>query len=248
MVTTLRCRSELRSEQYVIRVCLALALHASASPLVQAQVSEAMCGPVTNAYGPFDYRADHYRPAPEDREPHSAKLRLVESAHFPSTVEMLLGGSRVGANTLWGDMDYTLRAFPNHHRALASVLRWASSTERLVKEAPPRPVECYFERAVRFKPDDNVARLLYARFLLNAKRREEAIYHIELVAKSAGDSAITHFNVGMLFADAEKYDEALAHAHRAIELGSTRPELAKRLQTAGRWRESTPKPASSNTP
>ena len=57
-----------------------------------------------NAFGPFDYRT-----ATKD------KLKLVESYHFTPKVESLIGGQ---SGTLGADIDYTLRAFPNHPRAL----------------------------------------------------------------------------------------------------------------------------------
>lgn len=71
------------------------------------------CGSLQNAFGPFDYR---------DPEARGEPLRLVESAHFTPSVESLVKGN---SGTVAGDLDYTLRAFPNHHRALYSVAQYA---------------------------------------------------------------------------------------------------------------------------
>lgn len=70
------------------------------------------CGSLENAYGPFDYTN------PDDFK---NKLPLVEIAHFTPKVEGLMGGK---SGYLWGDLDYTLRAFPNHHRALYAFVRY----------------------------------------------------------------------------------------------------------------------------
>lgn len=201
------------------------------------QVSPAMCGPLDNAFGPFDYRSDHYQPSPGDLQSHKEKLRLVESVHFPPNVEMLLGGSARGAGTLWGDLDYVLRAFPNHHRALAASLKWWERNKISMPTGMDRPIECVFERAVRFRPEDTVSRLLYATFLLRNDRRAEAMSHIDAAKGFAGESAFAHYNVGMVYADAGAFDQALEQAHRAKALGLPHTGLADRLKAAGRWQE-----------
>ena len=67
------------------------------------------CGPLANAFGPFDYRTEK-----------GNSLYLVESAHFTPAVEAVIAGN---TTYIGGDLDYTLRAFPNHHRALMSMIR-----------------------------------------------------------------------------------------------------------------------------
>ena len=82
----------------------------SLTAIAQAQVLEE-CGVLENAYGPFDYRT-------AERE---AKV-LVEERHFPAVVETLTAGS---TGSLAADIDYTLRVFPNHPRALMAMTRLA---------------------------------------------------------------------------------------------------------------------------
>ena len=74
-----------------------------------AQALDASCGSLENAYGPYDYRTDR-----------GNRLYLVESAHFTPVVESLISGL---SGPLGAELDYTLRAFPNHHRALISDAR-----------------------------------------------------------------------------------------------------------------------------
>jgi tetratricopeptide (TPR) repeat protein len=192
-----------------------------------AQVTAAVCGDLRNGYGPYDYRSAH-----------ESQRTLVERPHFSPNVEALLRGN---SGSLGGEIDYTLRAFPNHPRALNAVMRYGEK----MKSPQPRdlrfPVECYFERALRFRPDDHIVRMLFAQFLQRNKRGSEAAAQLALVAEKAGDNAFTHYNLGLLYLDLERPDEALAHAHEAYARGFERPELRQRLQSAGKWSDPPPR-------
>lgn len=206
-----------------------------ATPAVSwAQVSANMCGDFAGAQ--WDYRTATQKQHDE-----------VEGAHFVPKVEQLIDGNR---GYLGGDLAYTLRASPNHHRALVSITRWS---ERLNKSTQlphmPLPVECYFERGIRYRPDDHVVRLLYAQFLINQARPAEAAKQLEQVALVAGDNGFTLYNIGLVYSDMKDYAQALAYAHKALALGFERPELRKRLEAAGRWTEpvaSSAEPAASS--
>ncbi|MEL7448527.1 MAG: hypothetical protein AAFN78_04915, partial [Pseudomonadota bacterium] len=103
------------------RICHALYVALIAAGLLaSAQAGAARpkedCGPLQNAYGPFDYtNPDHV----------AKKLDRVERAHFDKGVENLKGHltNAGGKAQLKGDIAYTLRAFPNHHRALYAMIR-----------------------------------------------------------------------------------------------------------------------------
>lgn len=188
-----------------------------------AQLGPANCGPIENSFGPFDYRTVR-----------GTQLQLVEGAHFTSSVEMLVKGK---SGYLGGDLDYTLRAFPNHHRALISMMRYGERLKVAKVPSAKYEVECYFVRAVTFQPDDAVARMLFAQFLLNAKRRDEALKQLAAAQPLAKDNPFTHNNLGLMYLAAEQYDEALKHAHTAMALGFPRTELKEQLQTKGQWKE-----------
>ena len=190
-----------------------------------AQVSASACGELRNPrrFGPIDYRS-----ATE------FERNLVEGPHFSPNIEALLRGN---SGPLGSELDYTLHAFPNHPRALISVMRYGEKMKSPQPSDLPRPIECYFERAVRFRPDDHIARMLFAQFLTRNKRDAEAVYQLALVADKAGDNAFTHYNLGLLYLDLQRYDEALAHAQRAYAQGFGRPDLRERLQSLGKWSE-----------
>ena len=212
-------------------------LAATACANAVAQVSAAGCGELGNAFGPFDYRPD--RDKSNTSMPHHERLKLVEETgrHFSPRIEALVGPE---SGPIGMELDYTLRVFPNHHRALVAVMRYGEKMNSPQPATLPRPVECYFERAVRFQPDDTTARLLYASFLIRGKRKPEALAQIELARFHAGDNAFTHYNVGLILLDAGEPEQALFHAHRALALGIAREGLKERLVALGKWREPEP--------
>ena len=65
-------------------------------------------------YGPYDYtNPTHFRD----------KLPIVNDYHFNARVENLVGGNKEESSHPGGDLNYVLMAFPNHHRALAAMMR-----------------------------------------------------------------------------------------------------------------------------
>jgi tetratricopeptide (TPR) repeat protein len=190
-----------------------------------AQSSASACGPLRGQgqYGPYDYRTD------------KDKLEVVERYHFSAAVEALIRGSQ---NTLpGGDLDYTLRAFPNHHRALLAMVRYGEKMKSPHPSGADYPVECYFERAIRFQPDDITVRMIYATYLGKNSRQPEAIQHLEQATTMAKDSAFSHYNIGLIYFDLKEYDKALHQAHRSIALGFPRDELRAKLMSVGKWSE-----------
>ena len=115
-----------------------------------------------------------------------------------------------------------------------------------IRDKTPRPqgvrftVECYFDRALRFTPDDANVKVLYAIFLKNAGRKaRSALQMLSSAAEQAGETANIHYNLGLLYLDVGQFDQALLHAHAAYRLGFTLPGLRDRLKRAGKWREDT---------
>ena len=235
-----------RARRLAIAACSTLSVAATLLLPAQAQQVPNPCGELTNPYGPFEYRPDHYKPGPYDHTTHASKLHLVESAHFTVPVQTLTAGATSAKPG--PDLDYTLRAFPNNHRALVTVMNAARRYSDATEIGLPRSFECYFDRALRFAPDDALARLLYATFLIQKKRVGDAKKQIDHAATLAGDNSFTHLNVGLIYFDAGDYDKALKQAHIAAELGSRRQDLKDRLKAIGRWTEpETASPAASQS-
>ncbi len=188
------------------------------------------CGPLRlqGQYGPYDYRTVNDRTIGQP-------LYLVEIAHFTPNVEALIRGES-GTN-VGPDLDYTLRAFPNHHRALIAMTRLFEKMQNAKPSGSRYSMECWYERAVLFQPDDTTVRMLYAIYLNKNNKQSEAVAHLGFASVSVKDNGFTHYNIGMVYFDMKVYDKALASAHRALALGFERTELRDRLESVGQWKE-----------
>lgn len=184
-------------------------------------------------FGPNDYRPEGYVPESTYKS-HKALLAIVESAHFTPEVEALVSGK---SNYIAGDISYTLHAFPNHHRALLSMIALGEKEHTDKPRFSSYSIECWLQRAIAFRPDDHIVRLIYAGYLIKVKREKDAAQQVDIAATQAGDNAFAHQNVGLVYFDMGKYDLALQHAHKAIELGLNRPELKEQLTKVGKWSE-----------
>lgn len=209
-----------------------------ASPLVlSAPQLPYGCGTLENAYGPYDYTNPvHVR----------ERLPIVERYHFTRDVETLRAGASTSRGP-GGDLDYTLRAFPNHHRALFSMLQLFRMVKNDFGRIPGSkyPVHCWFERAVAFAPKDGVAHLMRGLYLSEVGQDEKADAAFQTAVSISPNSAEIHYNYGLVLADRKRYEEALREARRAYELGFPLPGLKNRLERAGVWRE--PDPAADDT-
>lgn len=158
----------------------------------------------------------------------------MEPYHFTPVVEALIRGK---TTSIGGDINYILRAFPNHPRALIALARWAKRNMSEQTHGMEWPIECYFERATRFAPDDIVVRGLYAQWLGQAGRRGDAERQLTTALSLAKDDPISNYSIGLLYFELGAFEQALAQAHRSQELGWTKPELADKLKQAGKWQE-----------
>lgn len=188
-----------------------------------------LCGMIyTNHYGPFDYRTQR------------AELKIVEDFHFTGKVEALAGGQ---SGWLGGDLNYTLFSSPNHHRALIALMRWVERNKSDKTQGMAFPIECYFDRAIRFRPDDTVVRALYAQFLHRRNRTDEGLRQLDIAVGFADENALSQYNLGLMYLELGAIDKALAQAHKATALGFAKPDLANELKKLGRWQESPAPPA-----
>lgn len=178
------------------------------------------CGSLENAFGPFDYR---------DPVARRESLKVVESYHFSPAVESLTGG-QTGA--VIGDLDYTLRAFPNHHRALNSVAQYELRGGKVWASPTIRSADCYFERAIAFRRDDQVVRMLYANFLVKSGRTPEGRRQYEEALQIAPNDPEVNYNAGLFFVGQGDIDRARQHAAVAYGSGYPLPGLRKKIAEA----------------
>jgi len=159
---------------------------------------------------------------------------MVQNSHFTPEVENLIRGQ---SGYIGGDLSYTLNAFPNHHRALMAMVALGEKEKTNQPAHSDHSVECWFQRAIAWAPDDNIVRMIFARYLAKANRANEAEQQLGVAASQAGDNAFTHNNLGLIYFDMKDYEKALFHAHKAYELGLGIPTLREQLKSVGKWSE-----------
>ncbi len=192
-----------------------------------AQVGlEAMgCGSLQKeqgGHGPYDYRVD------------KDKLPVVELHHVDAGVETF---TRQKTGAFGGDIDYTLRAFPNHHRALMAMVNLGVKEKTNHARGARYTVDCYLLRAEAYRPDDSMVRVIYGLYYLKHGRPGDAVKKLEEARSIAGDDANVHYNLGLAYTDLKEYDKALKSAHVAYSKGFPLPGLRDRLRRAGVWRD-----------
>ena len=183
------------------------------------------CGPIKNNYGPFDYNDPVARAQP---------LVLVEGSHFTPDIENLRRGKR---GSIGSDIDYTLRAFPNHYRALDAMMRLAVRDRTPQPEGATYTVNCYFDRAVRFRPHDGVVRLMFGLFYYRNGDLKNAIVQGSLGDELTPNNPNIKYNLGLFYFQAKEYEKALSYAQQAQLLGTKLPGLKRKLVKIGKWLE-----------
>ncbi|HRQ05057.1 MAG TPA: tetratricopeptide repeat protein [Nitrosomonas halophila] len=177
------------------------------------------------SFGPFDYL---------ERFNLGKQLTVVEAHHFTSDVENLVKGE---SSSLGGDLHYTLRVWPNHHRALVSLARLSIRDKSTRFHGLKWPVECYFDRAIRFSATDAKVRTIYGGYLSHQGRNKEAVEQLEVAVNLEPDNVTALYNLGLLYFKLKNYDKANEFANRAYALDFPLPGLKNKLIKAGKWRE-----------
>ncbi len=163
-----------------------------------------------------------------------SKIRLVERYHFTPKVESLQEGES-GAIEL--DLAYTLRQVPNHYRALATMARWqAINGYSIGMEAKSiYSADCYFRRALTFRPEDPNLHVLYGIYFHQAGKHDEALREYKLAESLGPANAELHYNMGLLYAEKDEFDAAREHAIKAYSMGYPLVGLRNKLKRAGEW-------------
>ena len=189
------------------------------------------CGELTSSFGPFDYTDSANR---ENQGSSPSNLDVVEHVHFTPSVEHLIKGNTA---SLGGDLAYTLAVFPNHHRALMALGKLAIRDKDHHPFGSRYSVECYFDRAIRFKPDDGMVRMVYGIFLSQSGNLNEAIVQLVEAVRLQPENANVNYNLGLLYMKKKDYEKAIIYAKKAYQLGYPLPGLRNMLVQAGKWNE-----------
>ena len=194
--------------------------YGKSAPSVGKTLTGILCPQLKQGFGPFDYSL---------RSHLKKELNLVESAHFTPEVESLVRGNT--SVTPAQDLQYTIRAWPNHHRALYSILRYQLLNKG--KRVLNVPVECYFQRAIAFSPKDPITHMLFGMYLHRSNKLELAIKYYTKAEKLQPKRSEIIYNFGLLLFDMKNYKLAKSYAKRAEALGYPLKGLQRKLKKIG---------------
>ena len=161
-------------------------------------------------------------------------LGMVEQYHFTPDVEGLRRGT---TGTIASDLNYTLMMFPNHHRALAAFGKLSLREKNLKPVGAKYSVGCFFDRAIRFKPNDAIVRMVYGNYLLKAGKADEATEQLRIAVDLEPENPTINYNLGLLYLKQKDYEQAKTYAKKAYELEFPLPGLKNQLKQVGKWDE-----------
>ena len=98
-------------------------------------------------------------------------------------------------------------------------------------------IVCWFDRAIRFRSDDAVVKLVYGIYLAKTGKTNEALGQYKSALEIHPKSAEANYNIGLLYLELKEYDLALKHAERAYGLGYPLMGLRNRLKEVGAWKQ-----------
>ena len=203
-------------------LCCSLFAALTQSQMVFASADD--CGSlasVSGSYGPFDYRTATPK-----------QIKIVEDNHFTEDVETLKKGI---TGPLGAELGYTLYAFPNHPRALVAMMNLQFKRRTSHPLGAKYSVPCYFDRAIRFRPDDAAVRTIFGVYLARLGKYNDAAKEFETAASLGDDSGNLHYNLGLAYFELGDYEKSIMHAKKAYDLGFNFPGLKEKLSKAGKW-------------
>lgn len=166
-------------------------------------------------------------------------LGVVEQFHFTPQVASLSHGA---TGHLGGDIGYTLEHFPNHAKALAALAKLG------LRDKSPQPtgarftIACFFERAIRFAPQDARVRTTYGAYLQALGQADAALDQLREAVRLDPDNPTIHYNLGLLYLKKKDYALARQHAVQAYAQDFPFPGLRNQLRRAGQWQDAPPPP------
>ncbi len=215
----------------VLALCVALASGEAAAqgkksvkaPWVGKTAEGKPCQGGQPTSGPFDYL---------QRRQHAGPLRVVEENHFDSNVENLIKGI---STEPMGDIDFTLRAFPNHHRALNSAVKFRLRHKRWPQKSKGVQAECYLQRAINFSPNDPVAYALLGYTLHKLGNPQRAVEPYKTAIEQNPGDMMLKYNLALALTDLKRYRQARKYAEEVYAVGFPLPALQRRLEEVGHW-------------
>jgi hypothetical protein len=219
---------------WALGCCLAVdgtaALSASTlAPWVGVSLDGERCSGREISYGPFDYTNAANK---------GDKLNIVETYHYTKDIQMLIKGN---TDYLGEDLDYTVTAFPNHHKALGTLMHYQLIYQHDIatkaKRPLPSPVECYFQRAIHFAPQDPLNYIMYGTYLRKIQHPQEANELYKKALQALPNELSINYSYGLFLFESKKYPEALAQAKLIYAQNFPKQKLKELLIKSGHWQK-----------
>lgn len=196
------------------------------SPWVGTSLTGKKCAAQGISFGPYDYL---------QREKFKDELEVVEENHFTNEMENLVDEETGYAID---GIHYTIMAWPNHHRALNSAVKyrlqhrgdWPTVTRTA-------PAECYLQRAIKFSPKDPTPYMLYGILLHKMKQYDESLKAYRNANRLLPNDILTQYNIGLVLVELKNYKEAEQVAKKVYATGFPLPGLKNKLVAAGHWKD-----------
>jgi len=160
----------------------------------------------------------------------TAHVKMMETYHFSRDVEHLIKGLSA---PLPFDIAFILNHVPNHYRALNAMAEW-----QLKNKFPDNrdnellTADCYFHRAISYRPGDSYLRFVYGIYLHRAKRFADAQKVYDQAERMGVAGAELFYNRGLLELDMGNLAKASEYANRAYGMGYPLPGLRNKLTHA----------------
>lgn len=194
------------------------------SPWVGTSLTGKKCAGLQVPFGPYDYL---------QRDKLRAELEVVEETHFSTDVANLGTGQ---TSTAIADVHYTLMAWPNHHGALHSAVRYRLQHRgEWPADSGSSPAECYLQRAINFSPKDPIPYMLYGLLLHQMKEYDKALTAYRTANRLRPNDVVTQYNMGLTLVELKNYKEAEQLAKKVYSAGFPLPGLRNKLVAAGHW-------------
>lgn len=201
----------------------------ASAPWVGTDLINKACSGGPQGYGPFDYL---------QKSQFKKELELVETAHFTPEVENLIKGN-TSTHGPAGDIDYTLRAWPNHHKALLSIIKYQINILKKINPYHPLTTlpECYLKRAINFSPTDAFTVSLYGYYLRKIGKLDSAKEYYTKAMKLSPDNIRISYSFALLLIELNEYEEAVKYAQIAYRDKGTPNGLKNILKKAEVWKD-----------
>jgi Tfp pilus assembly protein PilF len=162
-------------------------------------------------------------------------LRTVERYHVVPAEEKIRTKFYSAARA---DVDFVLRYFPNHPKALLLMAQLCTD-----RATPHCELDTVFEKAIAINPNVAGTYVTQGVYLHRVKRYREAIASYQRGLAIDPNSINAHYNLALAYLETKQYDLANEEAQRAYALGAPFPGLRDRLKQSGQWKPVAATPA-----